>query len=417
MKYSELFFDSEMLHSAWDSLKSHKLRSGLTTLGVVFGVAAVIGMASIGEGAKREALKQIQIMGASNILIDYTGATANQEDENEKSRNPKGLTIADVKGLRNILTEASYVVPQRMHELMVRSNGEQSNLNVVATTPEYFPALNLLFSNGRSFTWLDERDSRLVCVLGGGASRELFPLGSGIGKKIRIEGEILIVVGVLENQMVGSEIEGFQVRDRNKDVYIPLASAMKRFPPQFGESHLHRITVQIPDVSNLPAYAKVIERNLQRRHAGEDDFDVIVPEELLRQHQQTQRIFNIVMGTIASISLLVGGIGIMNIMLASVLERTTEIGVRRALGAKRRDIAQQFLIEATLLSLFGGMVGVIIGILLASGISLFAEWETAVSLWSILLAVGVSAGVGIGFGFLPARAAAMLDPIVALRSE
>jgi len=406
-----------MVRSAWDSLASHKLRSGLTTLGVVFGVAAVIGMASIGEGAKREALKQIQIMGASNILIDYTGVPKQQNKEPEKSKNPKGLTIADADGLRNILTEASFVVPQRMQQLTARSSTEESSLNIVATTPEYFNIQNLTFHDGRSFTWLDERDSRLVCVLGGGANRELFPLESGIGEKIKIEGEIFNVVGIIENQMVGSEIEGFQVRDRNRDVYIPLVAAMKRFPPTFGESHLHRITVQILNVEDLPAYASVIERNLERRHAGEDDFEVIVPEELLRQHQQTQSIFNIVMGTIASISLLVGGIGIMNIMLASVLERTTEIGVRRALGAKQRDIAQQFLIEATLLSLFGGLVGVIIGVLLASGISMFAEWETAVSWWSIFLAVGVSAAVGIGFGFLPARRAAMLDPIVALRSD
>lgn len=406
-----------MVRTAWDSLASHKLRSGLTTLGVIFGVAAVIGMASIGEGAKREALKQIQIMGASNILIDYTGVIQRRDDEDVKSKNPRGITIADADGLREIILEADYVVPQRMRELIVRSSIEEANLNIVATTPAYFPAQNLKFSQGRTFTWLDERDSRLVCVLGGGANRDLFPLGSAMGEKIKIEGEILVVVGVLENQMVGSEIEGFEVRDRNKDVYISLVSAMKRFPPEFGESHLHRITVQIPDVENLPDYANVIERNLRRRHYGEDDFDVIVPEELLRQHQKTQSIFNIVMGTIASISLLVGGIGIMNIMLASVLERTTEIGVRRALGAKQHDIAQQFLIEATLLSLFGGLVGVIIGILLAIGISMFAEWETAVSMWSIFLAVGVSAAVGIGFGFLPAQRAARLDPIVALRSD
>jgi len=406
-----------MLRSAWDSLNSHRLRSGLTTLGVVFGVAAVIGMASIGEGARREALEQIKIMGASNILIDYRSFSEDSEDQPDKSKNPKGLTVADADGLRLIFPEASYIVPQRMHQLKVRSDSEEAFLNIVATTPEFFQAQNLELTAGRSFNWLDERDSRMVCVLGGGARRDLFPLQSGVGKKIKFAGKILNVVGVLKRQLVGSGIEGFQVRDRNMDIYIPLETATSRFPPEYGESHLNRIMVQFPEVDDLPAYAGVIERVIRRRHSGENDFEVIVPEELLRQHQQTQRIFNIVMGTIASISLLVGGIGIMNIMLASVLERTTEIGIRRALGAKQRDIAQQFLIEATLLSVFGGLVGVLIGVLLAVGISLYAEWETAVSLWSIFLAVGVSAAVGIGFGFLPAKAAARLDPIVALRSD
>ena len=290
-------------------------------------------------------------------------------------------------------------------------------LNVVSSTPDIFTLQKNALAQGRFFTWLDDADARRICVLGGGAKRELFPLEAAVGSEIRIGQVLHTVVGVLAEQSTGGELEGFKIRDRNTDVYIPLSSSLNRFPPQMGETQLHRIVVQLPDVTTMSAFGNVIERVLSRRHHNIVDFKVVIPEQLLAQHQQTQRIFNIVMGTIASISLLVGGIGIMNIMLASVLERTREIGVRRALGARQSDIARQFLAEATCLSLFGGLVGVIVGIVLANVISLYADWETAVSLWSIFVAVGVSVGVGIVFGYLPARSAAKLDPIMALRFE
>jgi len=409
--------NTELILSAWDGLRSHKLRSGLTTLGVIFGVAAVISMASIGEGARREALQQIEHMGASNIIIDEARPEEGEERTEAIKKNPPGLNIGDADALRAILEDAQRVVPQRIAEVPISAGSQRTRLQVVSATPDLFDLQKSQITTGRRLTWLDEADAQRVCVLGGGAKRELFPLESAIGQEIRILGIVLTVVGVLEKQSSGGEIEGFELRDRNRDVYVPLSMTMKRFPPKTGESELHRITVQLPDVNDLPKYARVIENILSRRHHNASDFSVIVPEELLKQHQQTQRIFNIVMGTIASISLLVGGIGIMNIMLASVLERTREIGIRRALGARQADIARQFLTEATLLSVLGGLIGVILGILLAQGISLYADWETAVSGWAILVAVGVSVGVGVIFGYLPARRAAKLDPIMALRFE
>ncbi len=408
---------AELIRSAIDGLWSHKLRSGLTTLGVIFGVAAVISMSSIGEGARREALQQIEMMGASNIIIDEARSEDKEEAAKAIAKNPKGLNLEDAKSLELILDDILRVVPERSGEANFTANGKKVRLNSVATTPDMFDLFDLSLSEGRRLSWQDDIDARRVCVLGSGAKRELFPLESAIDKDVRVGLHVLTVVGVIESQSVGGEIEGFSIQNRNLDVYVPLNSSLMRQPPQGVESELTRITVQIADVDQMTNYSGVIRRVMLRRHNGVQDFSITVPEELLRQHTETQRIFNIVMGTIASISLLVGGIGIMNIMLASVLERTKEIGLRRALGARQADIARQFLAEAVVLSVSGGIIGVIVGIVLAQIISIYAEWDTAVSMWSIFIAVGVSVAVGVIFGYLPARRAAKLDPISALRFE
>ncbi len=421
----------ELIYSAWDGLRSHLLRSALTTLGIIFGVAAVIGMASIGEGARRQALQQIERMGVGNILINENRPEDGEEHDKAVEKNPKALTIADADAIHSVFSQLkSYdsnkispvqTVPLRSNEVMVSGSGKRMKINAVSTTPKYFSLYGLELSSGRLLSWRDETDYRRVCVLGWEAGRKLFPLEDPLGRQIQIHGStkhVFTVVGVIGRRTVGSgDIKGLDLRDENLDVYIPLQTALKRDPPGNSESELSQIIVKIPNPEQLTTYANVIKRMLDRRHHGIKDFEVIMPEELLRQHQETQRIFNIVMGTIASISLLVGGIGIMNIMLASVLERTREIGIRRAVGATERDIARQFLMEAVLLSLIGGIIGVIVGILLAYVITLYAEWETAVSVWVIFVAVGVSAGVGIIFGYLPARQAAKMDPITALRFE
>ncbi len=408
----------ELLRGALDGLRSHRLRSGLTTLGVIFGVAAVVGMASIGEGARREALRQIEVMGASNILIDFARPEEGDERETALNRNPQGLTIRDCDALRELVPGAKVVVPMRTQERKILAGERKATLNLVATTPDLFELYNLRLIHGRKLTLSDETNFRRVCVLGCGARLELFPLESPLDREILVGRQLYTVVGVAARGPAGGiDIEGVDLRDRNMDIYVPLATSLKRDPPLGGDSPLTRIIVQMPEPERLDLFAGLVERIIHRRHREVRDFKVIVPVELLRQHQETQRIFNIVMGTIASISLLVGGIGIMNIMLASVLERTREIGIRRAVGARQSDIARQFLVEAVLLSLSGGVVGVLVGVLLARGITLYAGWETAVSLWAILVAVAVAVGVGIIFGWLPARRAARLDPITALRFE
>ncbi|MDP8240880.1 MAG: ABC transporter permease [Candidatus Hatepunaea meridiana] len=408
----------ELIHSAWDGLISHKLRSVLTTLGVIFGVAAVIGMASIGEGARREALKQIELMGASNILIDESRPEEGEEHTASLDKNPYGLTMKDADAIQGIIEDAIAVVPIKIIERKVSAADKRAELNIVAAPPNLFNLYNLKLKSGRRLNWNDEDNYQRVCVLGWGAARELFPLENPLNKEIRVYKYVLTVVGVVSRRAVGGgKIEGVDLRDENMDVYVPLQTILKREPIITGNSELTRIVVKVAEPSLLGKYARLIENIIHRRHREVNDFRVIIPEELLRQHQATQRIFNIVMGTIASISLIVGGIGIMNIMLASVLERTREIGIRRAVGARQSDIARQFLTEAVLLSLSGGIVGVILGVMLAHVITMFAGWETAVSWWAILVAVGVSVGVGVIFGWLPARRAAKLDPITALRYE
>ncbi len=409
----------ELTLSAWESLRTHKLRTFLTALGVIFGVAAVIGMASIGEGARREALRQIELMGASNILIDHHRPGEGEARTNSLDRNPRGLTLKDAEALCAVLGGAVRVVPLSVNEVKASAEGRTVSSNLVATMPEYFNIYDRPLSSGRKLAVGDEENYQPVCLLGWEAARELFPLKSPLGKEVRIRDQLLTVVGVVRGRAVGKgEIEGVPLRNENLDIYIPLQTALKRQPASTDDnSQLTRIVASVEEPSLLADYAGLIERIMRRRHRGVADYKVLVPEELLRQHQATQRIFNVVMGAIASISLLVGGIGIMNIMLASVLERTREIGIRRAVGARQSDIARQFLVEAVLLSLSGGIVGVILGVLLAHGITLFAGWETAVSWWAILVAVVVSMGVGVIFGWLPARRAARLDPIMSLRFE
>jgi putative ABC transport system permease protein len=408
----------EQIHSAWDGLMSHKLRSTLTTLGVIFGVAAVIAMASIGEGAQREALKQIELMGATNILIDESRPEDGEQKIASLDKNPQGLTLKDANAVREIITDAVLVVPMNVKEVEVTAGSNKVKLNVVAASTDLFNLYNLKIKSGRRLNNSDEDTYKKVCVIGAAAQRELFPLSDPLNRQIRIKDQIFTVVGVVSRRASGGgEIQGVELRDENRDIYIPFKTFLQNNRPVNGESELTRITVQLSDPSQLMDYSRVIRKIMQRRHNDINDYSIVVPEELLRQHQATQRIFNIVMGTIASISLLVGGIGIMNIMLASVLERTREIGIRRAVGAKQSDIARQFLTEAVLLSLSGGIIGVFAGVLLATSISIYADWETAVSLWAIAVALGVSVTVGIVFGWLPARRAAKMDPITALRSD
>ena len=409
---------AEIMRSAWDGLRSHKMRSGLTALGVIFGVAAVIGMASIGEGARRETLRLIDLMGASNILIEHARPEEGDPRTQSLARNPLGLTVNDANALKELVPDAGVVAPLRIVNTRVKAGGRSAKLSVVATTPAQFALDNLRAELGRLLLPLDDTDFRRVCVLGSEARRELFPLENPLGRDVVIDGQPYMVVGVAEPRLAGGgQIAGVDLRDTNLDVHIPLATSLKRHPPPPQESELTRIIVHLPGPEKLSEASRLITRIMTRRHRDVADFNVIVPEELLRQHQATQRIFNIVMGTIASISLIVGGIGIMNIMLASVLERTREIGIRRAVGAREIDIARQFLAEAVALSLFGGVIGVGLGLGLALGISAYAGWETAVSVWAVIIAVGVAVGVGVAFGWLPARRAAKLDPIVALRYE
>ena len=434
MKYDRVF------QISFDSLLSHKLRTFLTMLGVIFGVGAVISMLSIGEGAKREALEQISILGINNIIIKAKVPDESLGSDRGIARSP-GLSLADGENISEFDNLVANVVPQRFEATgPIYFGSNEVSARVVSTLPDYIYSSSIEVENGRFISQGDIEGFEQVCVLGASAKRELFAFEDPIGKEVRINDLYFTVIGVMADKYIGrGKVEGFELKNLNEDIYVPFSTAIKKMDRAqatgemrmtvrgFAEGNgsvqawqtpeLDQLTVTVTDLKYVPAVTKLIHRILSRRHFGVDDYDVVVPESLLRQTEKTQQIYSIVMGAIAGISLLVGGIGIMNIMLATVLERTREIGVRRAVGATRADIMRQFLIEAVAICLVGCAVGVALGVILARAISFYADWATIVAPYSIVLAVGVSTAVGVVFGLYPARKAASLDVIDSLRYE
>jgi len=421
-----------------ESLGTHKLRTLLTMLGVIIGVAAVISMLSIGEGAKQEALEQIQILGINNVIVNAKVPEMIGGSDAGMQKSP-GLSMEDGENIAEYSELIKNVVPQRFEpfsSISYRSN--EAPVRVVSTIPDFVNSSSIEVDHGRFIDWMDMEDFSQVCVLGSKAKKQLFAFDDPIGKQVRIGDLDFTVVGVMADKYIGrGKVEGFELKNFNEDVYIPIATAEKKFDRKElgrsdswrffgGESEesqayntpeIDQLTVTVTDLKFVPAATKLVERIVARRHAGVEDFEIVVPESLLRQSQKTQQIFNIVMGAIAGLSLLVGGIGIMNIMLASVLERTREIGIRRSIGARQTDIMKQFLIEAITICLMGCAAGLVLGLVISRAISFYAGWPTIVSVFSIVLATSVSTAVGVIFGFVPARKAARLDVIESLRYE
>ncbi len=416
----------------------HKLRSALTVLGVVLGVGSVIAMLAIGEGSKREALEQIKRLGANNVIIRSVkpGQKGEQESDassvNEQQRTwvlEYGLKYKDLERLVATLPTVRRVLPvalirkhaQRGHRIVM-------NARVLGTTPEYSLVKNVEVQRGRFITDADLDQTANVAVLGAGAARSLFSYEDPIGEPILIGADVYRVVGVLEEQSAAGVVPGAaEQTDFNNDIIIPLSAAQRRFGElqmiaaagsrSFERVQLSEITLTVSDTTLVTQTAAMARKILLKTHPKADDFEIQVPLELLRRAEQEKRIWNLVLGSIAGISLLVGGIGIMNIMLATVTERTREIGIRRPFGAKRRDITVQFLIETVTLSSAGGLLGILLGLAIPEAVSRLAEIRTYVTWWSVLLAFGISAGIGVVFGIYPARRAALMDPIEALRHE
>jgi putative ABC transport system permease protein len=400
-----------------ENLRSHKLRSFLTTLGVIFGVTAVVSMLSIGEGAKRAAVEQIKLLGTNNIRIRRLDLTPQQEADAERLQSD-GLSYRDGEIIRTNLPHLDGVCPLRFLDVEVTRGGRQTSGRVIGTDVDYAEVTNFKPAEGRFLAAMDEREAKQVCVIGADVEHELFGQGNAINRRIRIEDSWFTVVGVMQQKRVrkgGTNV--IAVRDINKDIYIPIGTALKRFTDADAPDRVDEIAVRVADEDQVMPMADVLKRLLSRTHHTAKDYEIVIPAELLAQSQRTQRLFNVVMGSIAAISLLVGGIGIMNIMLASVTERTREIGIRRAVGASRSDVLSQFLNETVLVSVAGGLIGIALGVIMAKAINLFAGWETVISLAGVVVAFGISAGVGIVFGLYPARKAAELDPIDALRYE
>jgi putative ABC transport system permease protein len=418
------------------NLLLHKLRSVLTILGVILGVGSVIAMLAIGEGSKREALEQIRRLGAANVILRSLkpGLKGDAAEESPAATQQKssrvveyGLKYDDYDRLLATLPTVDRALPVALLRKDARHEHRQiPNARVLGTTPEYLAVKNLSIRAGRFLTSLDLQDTANVAVLGAGAAERLFSFEDPVGKRLLLGAAAYRIVGVLQPLAPGRvSSDAASRRESDSDIYIPLAAARLRFGElqvirsagslDFERTQLHEIILTVRDSSLVSQTAAMARKLLEPSHPAGDDFEVQVPLELLRQAEREKRIWNLVLGSIAGISLVVGGVGIMNIMLASVTERTREIGIRRALGAKRRDIVLQFLIESAVLSSTGGLLGVLLGIAIPLLVTLLADIETAVSWWSILVAFTISIAVGVVFGIYPARRAALMDPIEALR--
>jgi putative ABC transport system permease protein len=402
------------------NLRAQKTRTLLTALGIVFGVGSVIGMLAIGSGAKEESLRFIEQLGVRNILVD-TRPAASQEELQQRRRSSPGLSERDVRILKANI-EAMEVLSARrtLHPARVLPKPSRDMPELYGVNPSYSVIHSLRMAEGSFFTNSDDDTSATVCVLGETAKVSLLGYGPAVGKFIKVNDTWLEVVGVLGEQlMAGSQSSGGSMQDINNIVYVPLNTMQYRFWDQSArmKDDLDGVELRLkPDADSIEV-AKVVTAVLNSTHHNTQDFTVTIPAALLAQQQRTQTIFTYVMVAIAAISLLVGGIGIMNIVLATVLERTREIGIRRSIGARRFDIVRQFLTESVLISVGGGLLGIGFGFFLAWLIARTAEWKTIVTTASVVIAFGVSVAVGVIFGIYPAVKASRINPIDALRYE
>jgi len=408
-----------------ENLLLHKLRSFLTMLGVVFGVGSVVAMLSVGEGASKEALEQIRKLGSNNLIIT---AVKSVEEEAASTRRVHmsiyGLTYEDHLRFAETINTVKKAVPVKLIRREGRLGERALELRVVGTTPAWFELVQRSIVAGRVLFPYDEEEEAPVVVLTEYGARRLLATENTIGQSLRIGGDAFKIVGIVKSE--GGEAGNIQIPDQQVDAYIPINVARVYFGDisvrmtsgsvEREMVELHQVIVQVDRMENVEAAAKAIEEMLRRFHKKKD-YAISVPLALLKQAEATKRRFNIVLGSIACISLLVGGIGIMNIMLASVTERTREIGIRRAIGAKRKQIIIQFLIETAVLSTIGGIVGIGVGVFIPLLITYFAGMPTVITPWGILLPLLISASIGIIFGLYPAARAAEVDPIIALRHE
>ena len=404
---------AKIIELAAKSLMVHKFRSFLSALGIIFGVMAVVAMLAVGGGAKRESLRQIELLGTNNLIVRALALTDAEKLRAEEKLSP-GLTLADADALSSLpgVVRAAALRSLLVESIQGPSRGKPS---VVGVTETWAEITNLRLAEGSFISERHVLGQSRVCVLGAEAASKLRP-GGALGESVPLGNEWFTVVGVLEaKDYSGGGQVAITPRNSNNDIYIPVSVTPEGVARDAASAD--ELWVQAADTSVVAALSRVVRDTLTRAHFGVTDFEVLVPHELLRQKQQTVRVFNTVLGCIAGISLLVGGIGIMNIMLATVSERTREIGICRALGACRSDIVIQFLAESVVLTLLGGVLGIAFGWAAAGVIAAWAGWATVLSWQSVVAAALISALVGIFFGLYPARKAAAMDPIAALRFE
>lgn len=449
------------LDIALEAIQRNKLRALLTSLGIIFGVASVIAMLAIGSGAQQEVLSQMELLGTNNVIIQPTleqteGQLGQDNGEGESNKYSPGLTLHDIESIRQLVPEVEYISPEIVFESNFIRKARMRSGKIVGVSEEYFNINSFDVVEGNNFNRSQIERAEPVCVIGYDVKTKFFPGENPIGKKIKVGNLWLTVVGVLQKKELSTEnIERLGIRNYNLDIFAPVTTVLLRFKNRAlvtkddidasggggfsggrvvvfsgGSSsedeedassvnyhQLDKVIVRVSDSEYSVSIAEVLSRMLKRRHNGVVDYEIIVPEQLLQQEQRTKRIFNIVLSSIASISLIVGGIGIMNIMLASVVERYKEIGLRLAVGAQKKDIELQFLTESLALSVGGGLVGIFLGVVFSFAIEWTADIATIVSPFSIIISFGVALVIGVIFGYMPARRAAQQDPVHALRHE
>lgn len=453
------------IHIAVEAIFANRVKSILTALGIIFGVAAVISMLAIGNGAEQEILEQIKLVGVNNIVITPSSFTVNEggsaNQNNKDNSKPggkkfsKGLTLLDVEAIKQIVPTIERITPVISFNYSALLDGISKPVVLEGIENSYFDLFNMQIASGNRFNELQTSKGLPVCIIGDNIKTQFFRQEDPVGKYIKCGQIWLKIVGVVERRdFTASASDELGISSSDNKIFIPVHTMLLRFKNRSllradeiakanqraggGDgmiviiggaeqtdntidndpnlNQLDKIIVQVKETEQLSQSANLIKRMLLRRHSELYDFEVTIPELLLKQQQKTKNIFNVVLGAIAGISLIVGGIGIMNIMLASVMERIREIGIRQAVGAKQKDIIAQFLAESTLISLTGGIIGIILGIALSKIITVVFDIKTIVSFFSIFIAFGVSVVVGITFGYLPAKKASENDPVVSLRS-
>lgn len=435
------------INIAIDAVFANKFRSLLTALGIIFGVGAVIAMLAIGSGARQEILDQMKLVGVNNIIIRPLFAEDDAHEELLEGRFSPGLTLADANSIKELIPTVMGISPELEINTFGFHNGIRRPVKVSGTGTEYFDLFGINISQGGGFTTQHMEAGAPVCIISNQVRAVFFGNQNPIGRQIKLGPNWLTVIGVAEDRSgMGESIERLGISEFGNTVYVPINTALLRFMDRSAVStadiqrmrnqarrgrnpnqsnndtpksyhQLDRIVVQVESSESLSSTADLIQRMLLRRHHDVEDFEVIIPELLLEQEQRAKDIFNVVLGAIAAISLLVGGIGIMNIMLASVMERTREIGIRLAVGAKKTDVVFQFLSESVFISISGGIAGVFLGIGISRAIMEFTDILTIVSFSSVVISFIVSAGIGIIFGYMPAKKAASKDPVTSLRYE
>lgn len=429
-----------------EAIQTNKIKSLLTALGIIFGVAAVISMLAIGNGAEHEILEQIKMVGVNNIIISPSGISVEGNDSSSgtqgedaaagKTKFSRGLTLLDAEAITEVVPTVARVSPVISINYSAILNGRSKPITLEGTNNHYFDLFNISLQAGNVFNERQQEKGYPVCIIGDNIRNLFFGQDDPIGKYIKAGEVWLQVIGVVERRdFTASASDEMGISSTDNKIFIPVKTMLLRFRNRSlvradeierqgsqasaagGENlnQLDKIIVQVKETEHLTSTSQILTRLILRRHNNLYDFEVTIPELLLKQQQRTKNIFNIVLGVIAGISLIVGGIGIMNIMLSSVMERIREIGLRQAIGASRKDIIVQFLAESTLISVVGGFAGIILGVALSLIITAVFDIKTIVSLFSIIIAFGVSALVGITFGYLPAKRASDQDPVESLR--